>query len=107
MNELSAEAEYKRGLTLFGAKDYERAFQCWENAARMGYPKAMCDVGWMYSQGHGIERNDKSAFEWMLKAAENGYVRAQNNVGLYYKNGTGTQVDIEKSVYWLEKAEKV
>lgn len=101
------EQEYKRGLDLFGKKDYKGAFDAWKDAADRGYPKAMCDVGWMYSQGNSsVPKDNAKAFEYMLKAAEAGYVRAQNNIGLYYKNGTGTAVDIEKAVYWLELAEK-
>jgi len=104
-NNVSPEDEYKSGLACFGEKKYPEAFQMWLSAANRGYFKAMCDVGWMYSQGNGVEKNEVKAFEFMLRSAQNGYVRAQNNIGLYYKNGTGTAVDIEKAVYWLEKAQ--
>ena len=76
----------------------------WLRSANGGYPKAMCDVGWMFSQGKGTPVNEKKAFEYMLKSAQAGYVRAQNNIGLYFKKGTGCQKNIRQAVYWLEKA---
>lgn len=102
----AAQQQYADGLDLFSKKQYDEAYKCWLSSAQQGYPKAMCDVGWMLSQGHGTSQDEKAAFEWMLRAAQSGYTRAQNNVGLYYKNGTGCLPDLEKCVEWLEKAEQ-
>lgn len=96
---------YALGLEMFGKRKYKQAFEYWLDAANKGYSKAMCDVGWMFSQGHGVQRNNQKAFEWMLQAAQSGYHRAQNNIGLYYKNGTGCKVDMKLAVEWLERAE--
>lgn len=102
---MSPEEEHAFGITAFTNKDYKTAFYHWLNAANAGNAEAMCDVGWMYSQGHGVWKDDQQAFRWMLESAKRDYVRAQNNIGLYYKNGTGTPVNLEKAVEWLEKAE--
>jgi len=104
-DEQTAHKEYQKGLGLFAKEQHADAFKHWLSAANQGYAKAMCDVGWMYSQGHGQAKNEKEAFKWMLKSAEAGYVRAQNNVGLYYKNGTGCKADLEECVNWLSRAE--
>jgi TPR repeat protein len=96
---------YAMGLEMFGKRKYKQAFEYWLDAAEKGYPKAACDVGWMFSQGHGVTKDNKKAFEFMLQAADKGYHRAQNNIGLYYKNGTGCDINMGKAVEWLEKAE--
>merc|ERR1719273_1264451 len=101
-----AKEDYKEGLECFGHKRFADAYDLWLKSARRGYNKAMCDLGWMLSQGHGAPKDEKEAFKWMKRSAELGYARAQNNIGLYYKNGTGTQSDMRKAVEWLEKAEK-
>lgn len=103
---LDPQKDYQKGLALFGKELYNEALQNWLAAANQGYPKAMCDVGWMFSQGYGHQKDEEEAFRWMLKAAEAGYVRAQNNVGLYYKNGTGCEKNLKECVAWLSKAEK-
>jgi hypothetical protein len=104
---VSPEHEHAQGMTAFTNKDYKGAFDRWLSAAQKGSAEAMCDVGWMYSQGNGVAKNNMQAFKWMLESAGMDYVRAQNNIGLYYKNGTGCAVDLKLAVEWLEKAEAV
>eukprot|EP00463_Aulacantha_scolymantha_P004736 TRINITY_DN5888_c0_g1_i1.p1 TRINITY_DN5888_c0_g1~~TRINITY_DN5888_c0_g1_i1.p1 ORF type:complete len:134 (+),score=22.59 TRINITY_DN5888_c0_g1_i1:149-550(+) len=82
-----AQEDYKEGLECFGHKRFAEAYDLWLKSARRGYNKAMCDLGWMLSQGHGAPKDEKEAFIWMKKSAELGYARAQNNIGLIIRMG--------------------
>jgi len=64
---------YAEGLDLFGKKNFALASKRWQESATLGYSKAMCDLGWMYSQEYkGMPKDPAAAFKWMLKAAEKG-----------------------------------
>ena len=68
-----AEEGYNKGLEYFGAKQTAEAAIAWKQASDWGNPKAMCDLGWMYSQqGLGVTKDESMAFQWMLKSAEKG-----------------------------------
>ena len=66
-----------------------------QKAAKQGYARAQCNLGWMYEFGTGVERSYEKAAEWYLKAAEQGFARAQYNLGVMYLNGTGVERSYE------------
>jgi TPR repeat protein len=66
--------------------------------------KAQRDIGVMYCNGHGVERDYEKALEWFLKAAEQGDAGAQNGIGVMYCNGHGVEQDYEKALEWFLKA---
>ncbi len=73
----SAQYDYEVGLTEFQNKNYEAAFRNWLSAGKKGLAIALCDVGWLYSKGLGVEKDDQKAFEYMHMAAVAGFPRAQ------------------------------
>lgn len=73
----SAQADYEMGLNEFQNKNYEAAFKYWLSAGKKGLAIALCDVGWLYSKGLGVEKDDQKAFEYMHMAAVAGFPRAQ------------------------------
>ena len=42
-----------------------------------GNAQAQYNLGTLYQNGQGIEKNDKKAFEWYRKAASNGHSQAK------------------------------
>ena len=48
---------------------------------------AQGNLGWMYSNGHGVEQSDAQAVHWYTKAAEQGNAIAQNNLSLMRQDG--------------------
>jgi len=66
--------------------------------------RAQNEVGRMYNQGIGVERDDCQAFYWFHLAAENDLAEAQHNVGYCYHHGLGVLKDIEKALHWFSRA---
>ena len=58
---------------------YDLAFRYYEQAAKLGWQKAQQNIGWMYSNGKGVEQDYKQSFHWYDKAARQGNSCAQNN----------------------------
>ncbi|MHB9147248.1 MAG: tetratricopeptide repeat protein, partial [Candidatus Amoebophilus sp.] len=65
---------------------------------------AQCNLGFMYSNGQGVDRDDKQAFEWYSKSAYQGNAIAQNNLGNMYRDRQGVDRDYKQAFEWFEKA---
>ncbi len=58
-------------------KDYARAVKLYCDGARLGDAEAQFNLGWMYANGRGIERNDARAAYFFNLAAKQGHVQSQ------------------------------
>ena len=79
-------------------------FNSTKKAAEQGNALAQCGLGWMYSLGEVIPKDDEEAGKWYLKAAEQGNALAQYNLGYMYQHGEGVPEDDEEAVKWYRKA---
>ncbi len=61
-------------------------------------------LGYMYSEGLGVQKNLTEAIKWYRKAADQGDALAQNNLGRCYMNGEGLPKDPYEAVLWYRKA---
>lgn len=59
------------------AKDLSMAVIFYCQAARLGDPEAQFNLGWMYANGRGVERDDATAAYLVRAAAEQGVAQAQ------------------------------
>lgn len=73
-------------------------------AAEGGNADAQCELGWMYSEGRGVDRDDAKAVDWMQKAAEQGNARAQYGMGYLFSTGKGVPEDKVNATLWYTKA---
>ena len=80
------------------------AVQAVRRAAAQGLAQAQYNLGLMYAEGRGVQRDDVQAVAWYQKAAAQGFAQAQNNLGLMYAEGRGVQRDDVQAVAWLQKA---
>ncbi|RHZ78509.1 hypothetical protein Glove_162g77 [Diversispora epigaea] len=64
----------------------------------------MCNTGFCYDYGTGVERDKGEAFKWYLRAAEKGHSLAQHNLGWCYKNGEGIEKNQAEAFKWFDKA---
>ena len=81
------------------------AVQLYEAAAEQQDPWAQNHLGFLYSQGKGVEQSDKLAMEWYKKAAVQGHSEARFNIGARYARGQGVEVDLVEAHYWISKAQ--
>ena len=72
--------------------------------ARLGVREAQYEVGLMYANGLGVERNLQDAVYWIQKAAEKGLGSAQYLLGTRYASGIGVGADPFMAQFWLQKA---
>ncbi len=94
----------EEGTRYYKAKDFEKAVELFEEAAKQGFADAQEALGVCYCNGQGVPQDYKKAVEWYTKAAEQGDADAQCNLGYCYDLGRGVPQDYEKAVEWYTKA---
>lgn len=103
-NERVADSYFTFGAALFDNGDFKNAIHYYLKAAKLGDTRAQFNLGWMFANGKGVDKDYTKAFEWYSKAADNNDVDAQYNLGKMYYNGEGGSVDYEAAVEWYSKA---
>jgi hypothetical protein len=73
-------------------------------AAEQGNATAQNNLGYAYSNGHGVAEDKVEAVKWYRKAAEQGYPQAQFNLGIMYYDGKGVAEDKIETIKWHRKA---
>ena len=84
--------------------DYNAAYEEWLPLAELGDVEAQYNLGVMYDEGAGVERDLAAAATWYRKAAEQGFVDAQTNLGIMYYHGQGVARDPAEAAYWFREA---
>ena len=92
-----AAAAYARG-------DYAAALRITRPLAAKGEAWAQSNLGFMYSKGQGVEKNDAEAVKWFRLAATQRDALGQSNLGLVYANGQGVVQDYAEAVKWYRLA---
>ena len=85
-------------------KDYDEAFEIYSEAAEDGNLTAICNLGYMYEAGLGVDRDVYKAVEYYTDAAEKGNARAMYNLGVCYELGVGILRNETKAAEWFKKA---
>jgi TPR repeat protein len=94
-------------------QNYNAAFKLFESHAKRQHIDAMYQLGIMYRDGLGVERDLARALEWFEEAGEPNWKRehgklgsreAQYQAGLMHLNGQGTERDPDEAADWFEDA---
>ncbi|MDO6761475.1 tetratricopeptide repeat protein [Tamlana sp. 2_MG-2023] len=80
------------------------AFNDFTEAAKAGHVYAQYNLGLMYEQGLGTNKNLEEAVHWYRESSMQGNSAAQFNLGVCYENGNGTAIDFDKANEWYRKA---
>lgn len=65
-------------------QDYAEAAKWYRHAAAQGEAQAQCNLGILYTLGHGVPQNDAEAAKWYRLAAQQGNAAAQFSLGNLY-----------------------
>jgi hypothetical protein len=84
--------------------DYEAAYNEWLPLAELGDAEAQYNLGVLYDEGAGVEKDLSSAADWYRKAAEQGFMDAQTNLGIMYFHGQGVPRDHREAMKWFQQA---
>lgn len=82
----------------------KRTFNSTLKSARIGVPEAQYEVGLMYANGIGVERDFEQALVWIRQAADKGLAVAQYLLATRYAGGVGIDRDDYQAVLWYLKA---
>ena len=74
-------------------RDPVRAFELFQESAKLGYLPAVCDLGVCYENGQGTEKDLDRAIQCYRHAAEEGYAQGQCNLGAMYYFSVGVEKD--------------
>ena len=61
-------------------------------------------LGWMYSEGRGVKRDDGRAVELLRVACDDGHASACSNLGWMYAEGRGVKRDKNRAAELYRKA---
>jgi len=84
--------------------DYKGAFQWYSKAAAQKEPRAMYELGVLYTYGFGVEKDYAKAAKLFLESSEQGNVRAETMAGAMYRDGRGVQQDYKKAAKFFARA---
>ena len=82
------------------------AVKWYRMAAEQGFAKALYKLGCCYSLGHGVRKNEETAFILFHKSAKQGFIKSQFELGKCYMEGIGVLEDKKESLKWFRKAAK-
>ncbi len=85
------------------SKEVQR-FKATKIEAEQGDAFAQWELGYMYAEGRGVEKNDKEAAKWFRKAAEQGDAVSQYELGRLYAKGKGVEKNDKEAAKWFRKA---
>jgi TPR repeat protein len=101
-----AAGAWEDGAAAYNAGDYQKAYRLWKPLAEQGDMLAQGKLGYMYSSGKGVPKNDFKSVQWYTKAAKQGAVGAQLLLAGWYLTGDGVPENIAKAFHWYTKAAK-
>ena len=76
-----------------GWVDWPLSIRCFEHAAKAGDWAGANNLGVIYRDGHGVERDPEQAFHWFTVAANSLQDRALENLARCYREGIGCDQD--------------
>jgi TPR repeat protein len=83
-------------------KDVRKAFELMKSAAALGHADATGGVGYFYSAGVAVEKNDQLAEKWFRKGAEMGSAKARLNLGKMLMDRKSEERG--KGLRWIKQA---
>lgn len=98
-----ATAGFQEGLAAAERGDYATALKEWRRLAEKGHSGALFNLGLMYANGRGVERNEEWAALLFRQAAELDHSFAQMNLAVALRAGKGVPKNHEESVIWFRK----
>ena len=95
----------KAFVASYGTNDNEATAASWfREEGEKGDTDALVALGFCYSTGVGVARDEQKAIDLYLKAAEQNNARAQFLMCIRYGHGLGVAEDNEKANIWFKRA---
>ncbi len=98
------QADFETAHRAFQSGEYDEALKQLRILADSGDEKAQNNLGYMYLNGIGVEKNYGRALKWYRKAAVQGVAEAQHSLGFIYAEGLGTAPVFAIALKWYRLA---
>ena len=96
--------DIEAGVSAYDTGDYEKALKKNRPLAEQGDADAQIILGFMYTLGRGVAKNDAEAVRWYRLAAAQGKAHAQLSLGNMYNEGRGVPKSVAEAVRWYRLA---
>tara|TARA_B100001996_G_C18621017_1_gene577725 strand:+ start:614 stop:1198 length:585 start_codon:yes stop_codon:yes gene_type:complete len=90
--------ELEKGMFALEMEDYERALYYLSFEAVQGNAIAQYNLGLMYKDGVGVDKDINEALGWFILGSENGHMLSKYALGLLYYHGKGTSINFNKAM---------
>jgi hypothetical protein len=97
-------ADFEDGVAAARAGDYPRALREWQPLAEGGHRDAQFNMGLLYENGLGVEKNGATAAQWFRRAAEQEDRQAQAYLAEMYAQGLGVKRNDVEALHWYRRA---
>ena len=101
---MTALAGMDEAMEAYREGDYATAFKEMQLLASKGDRVAQSNLGVMYSQGQGTEKNEVLAVKWHAKSANQNFAVSQVILGDAYQEGAGVKKNAVEAAKWYRKA---
>jgi TPR repeat protein len=95
---------HRAGTSETDIASLRRALALFQSAADQGVAPACLNVSNIYTQGIGVEKNEKLGLQWLVKAAKQGDPMAQAILASRLSKGDGIDKDATKGFKLFERA---
>ena len=97
-------ADFDSGVVAYKNGKFSDALKEWTPIAERGIAEVQFNLGQLYRDGKGTDKNYEIAAKWYKRAANQGHSKAQYNLGIMYNNGYGVEKDQKKALDWYKLA---
>jgi hypothetical protein len=94
-------SELEHGCYLYEEGKLEEAVLAFHRAAKLGNPEAQVNLGNLYDEGEGVERDPKRAAYWYKRAIKKGLPEAAYALAISYKQ----QGKLKWASFWFKQAD--
>ncbi len=101
---LALAGPYEDGVEAHKKGELDKAVELYDEAANQGVVEAQLQLGYLYLNGSGVDKNLARAFSLFKKAAEQDDVNGQLQLGMMFDNGLGVPRDYGEAAFWYDKA---
>jgi len=97
-------SDFLTGYDAYQRGDFAEALKFYRKAAEAGDAVSQVQLGGMYKEGVGVDKDPAEAVKWYRKAADQGSAGGQISLGVMYDFGYGVRQDYAEAVKWYRKA---
>ena len=97
-------SNYLKGVEAYRAGEYRQAFDAWSLGAYEEDAESQYNLGVLYLEGRGVERNAEQARSWFLRAAQKNHPEAQYNLGHMSLSGMAVEKDMDAALEWWRRS---